>query len=327
MAAGDKSDFVIYHEQFFGGFSEALEQESNIFNAASASSIQLRPNRLKGDYEQESFLQNIGSLITRRDTASIAAATDLPKTQDEFIGVKVNRKIGPVAQTRDAFRKIARDPAEMSFLLGAQAGKAVSVEMANTAVACLGAALTSFYSGGMVYDGTAGTPTHNGLVNTMKLLGDAATGIAAWVMHSKSYYDLVGQAITDKVYEVAGMTIYTGSVPTLGKPVVVMDSANLVESGTPDQYRILGLVPGACIIDESEEQEIVTDTVTGLENLVTRIQGEYAYNIKIRGTKWDTTNGGENPNDAALALSTNWDDVMAAANAGKGGPGVMGRFD
>ncbi len=326
MAAGTKTDFVIYHEQFFGGYSEALEQESNVFNAASLGGIALRPNRLKGDYEQESFIQNIANLITRRDVASVAAATDLPMQQDEFIGVKVNRKIGPVANTRDSFRKIARDPREMSFLLGQQSGKAVAVEMANTATRVLKAGLTAMNAGGMVYDGTAGVPTHTGLVKTLAKIGDASNNVVAWVMHSKSYFDLVEQAITDKVYEVAGVTIYTGNVATLGRPAIVLDSAPLITTGTTNNYHILGLVRGACIIDESEERDIVTDVITGQENIIQRIQGEYAYNVKLRGMKWDVTNGGANPDDTALGTSTNWDDVTAAGNAGKAGPGVMGNF-
>lgn len=326
MAAGTQADFVIYQEQFFGGFSEALEQQSTIFNAAGANSIVLRPRRLKGDFEQESFIKNIANLISRRDTASVAAATDLKLEQDEFIGVKVNRKIGPVMQTRDSFRKLNRDPEIMSFLLGQQTGKAVAVEMANTAVRCLKAALTGFYAGNMVHDGTAGTPTHGSLVSTMAKMGDAAPEIAAWVFHSKSHFDLIGQAITDKVFEVAGMTIYTGTVPTLGRPAIVLDSPALVTAGTPDTYSVMGLVPGACVIDESEDQEIVNDTVTGYENLMERIQGEYAYNLRIKGCKWDVTNGGVNPSDTALGTSTNWDDVTAAVNAGKAGPGVLGNF-
>ena len=48
----------------------------------------------------------------------------------------------------------------------------------------------------------------------------------------------------------------------------------------------------------------------GRENIVTRLQGEYAYNVGCKGVKWDVTNGGVNPSDAAVGTSTNWDSVM-----------------
>jgi len=326
MAVGTKSNFVIYDEEFFGGFSEALEQNSDIFNDASQGAIQLRPNRLKGDFERESFVQNIANLITRRDVAATTDAADLAMAQDEFIGAKVNRKIGPVANTLDSWRKIGEDPQTMSFTLGQQVGKAASVDMANTAVRSLVAAITGLGAGAL-YDGTAGTPSHTGLVQTLKNMGDAEGNVVAWVMHSKSYFDLMQQAITDKVFEVAGVTIYSGTVATLGRPTIVIDSSPLIVTGTPDQYNILGLTENACTVDESEAQEIVSDTVTGKENLILRVQGEYAYNLKIKGMKWDVTNGGANPDDTALGTSTNWDSVMAAANGIKGGPGVRGLFD
>ena len=337
MAAGDVRDFVIYDEEFFGGFSEALEQNTNVFNVASQNSIQLRPNRLIGHYEKESFFQSVDGLVSRRDVESISAATDLKLEQDEFIGVKVNRKIGPVKNTIDSFRKIGEDAGTMSFMLGQQIGKAASVEMVNTAIACLAAGIKNLDAtagaggnGGAkvsVYDGTAGTPTHTTLVEMLALMGDAQGDVVAFAMHSKSYFDLMKQAIADALFEVAGVTVYTGTVATLGRPVIVTDSPSFITTGTPNEYGIMGLTPAACVIDESEGQEVVSDLITGEENLGIRIQGEYAYNAKLKGMKWDTTAGGTNPTDAALATVANWDDVTAVANGIKAGPGVLGRFD
>jgi len=328
--AGTAADFVIYHEEFFGGFSEALEQNADVFNAASNNCIQLRANRLMGEYEKESFIQNVNNLVTRRDTTSTAAAADLTMGQDEFVGVKVNRKIGPVANTLDSWRKIGEDAQTMSFALGQQIGAAAAVDMTNTAVAALAAAISNIGVGAAVYDGTAGTPTHTGLVDIMALMGDRQGDIACWVMHSKSYFDLMKDAINKSaeiIQQMAGVTVFSGTVASLGKPVVVTDTPSLVVSSTPDEYRILGLTEGAAIIDESEQQEILSDPVTGLENLVMRIQGEYAYNLKVKGCKWDTASGA-NPTDAAIATAANWVySLDSAVNGIKGGPGALGRFD
>jgi len=51
--------------------------------------------------------------------------------------------------------------------------------------------------------------------------------------------------------------------------------------------------------------------VGGLENLARIWQSEYAYNITIKGKKWDITNGALNPSDAALGTTTNWDTVAS----------------
>lgn len=318
MAIGKGSDFKIYQEEFFGGMSEVLEQNANGFNAASAGALRLVPRRLKGEYEKESFIKSISGLVSRRDVTSVSSATDLGMTQGEIVGVKINRKIGPVANTLDSFRKIARDPQEFSFLLGQQWGQAVAVDYINTAISAVEAALSGVAA--LNYDATGETIktlTHSHLVNGMAKMGDAANRITCWVMHSKNYFDLVNQSIADKVFEVAGATIYSGSVPTLGKPVLVTDSAALwdLNGSATDTYNVLGLVDGAVEIAESEDREIVSDLVTGLENLVLRIQGEYAFNLRVNGFAWDVTNGGANPTDTAIGTSTNWDQAYTDVKA------------
>lgn len=308
MAIGKASDFVIYQEQFYGGMYESVVQNTTLFNGASQNAIRMVAAELKGDYNKESFLKYISGIITRRDTTSVAGVTDLAMSMDEKIGVKVNRKVGPVAQTLDAWRKAGLSSEEMSFKLGQMIGEQKMLDYVNTQIKALSWALQG--QAGVVHDGSAGTITHTALVNALAKFGDKAGSILCWVMHSKVYFDLVKQAIADKVYEIAGVTIYAGTVATLGRPTVVIDAADLFDATpAPDVYWTLGLVSDAALLVESEEQEIVAQVVTGLENLVLRIQGEYAFNLNLKGFKWDTTNGGVNPADAAIGTSSNWDKV------------------
>src|SRR4051812_40191847 len=109
MSTGKASDFKIYQPQFFGGMTEVLMQNADVFNGVSRNAIRLVPQKMIGDYEKESFFKELTNLVSRRDTTSVSAATDQAMTQDEFVGVKLNRKIGPVAQTVDAWRKIGKD--------------------------------------------------------------------------------------------------------------------------------------------------------------------------------------------------------------------------
>lgn len=310
MAAGTGADFKIYDEQFFGGMVEVIEQNADAFNAASNGCIVLQPERLLGNFEKESFITTISNLITRRDVTSVAAAADLKASQAEKAGVKINRKIGPVAQTIDAFKKIGQavDQQTLSFMLGEQVGKAIMVDYINTAIVGGRAALNA--QAAVLHDYSAtGTITHGQMVVGMSKFGDAAGNLQCWVMHSKPYFDLIGQAITDKIFEVAGAVIYSGSVPTFGRPVVVIDAPALLTAGTPNKYDTLGLVREAIVVKESEDRSIINQVVTGLENLVVRMQGEYAFNLGVKGFTWDVTNGGANPADAAIGTGTNWDKV------------------
>jgi len=324
MPIGQAAGMQIYEEQFYAGFSEVLEENANIFNEQSAGAIRLVPRRLIGNYEQGSFFTNITDLVTRRDLTSVASATDQAAQMDELVSVKVARKIGPVANTLDSFRKIGRDQQELSFVLGQQIGQAVGINYVSAVVTSLVAAMGGQANARTFTAEATTTPTHTHLANMLAGMGDRSDRIVAWVMHSKSYWDLVGQAIADNVYEVAGVTIYTGNVASFGRPVIVTDNAALIDTvPATDEYKVLALVAGAAEVTESEEREIVGEMVTGLEQLVFRLQGEYSFNLGMRGYKWDMANGGANPLDAALGTASNWDFVMDDV---KSGPGVIGTF-
>lgn len=314
MTKGTEQDFKIYQEQFFGGVVEALQQNANGFNAASNNAMRLMPRMMRGYYEQESFIKEITTLIGRRDTTSVAAVSDAPMTQGEYVGVKINRRIGPVANTLDSFRKISVDPGEMSFLLGQQTGQAIALDYLNTALIAVETAIQGQTA--LNFDARSNsspyrkTLDHDNMVQGMAKFGDASNRIVCWVMHSKPFFDLMRNTLADALFNVANVTVYNGTVATFNRPVIVTDSAALRETTSSDtDYTVLGLVEDACVVEESEDREIVSDLVTGLANLVMRVQGEYAFNVKCKGMAWDMTSGGANPTDGALGTTTNWDKI------------------
>lgn len=313
MAIGLESNFVIYNSQFWGGVVETLQQNTEAFNAASQNAIRLVTRSILGDYERESFMKSTASLISHRNTAASTAVTDNAMNAGELIGVKVNRRLGPITQSRDSFRKIGISPEEFSFMLGQQSGPAIAIDYVNLAIGAVSAAIQNA-GAPLLYDATADalkTLNHTALVGGLSKFGDRAARVTCWVMHSKNYFDLMKQQISDKLFEVAGATVYAGTVATFGKPVVVVDSPNLfVVGSTVNVYQILGLVENAVEVAESEERDIISQPVTGLENLVDRIQGEYAFNLRVKGCAWNTATG-INPIDSALLTATNWISSVA----------------
>jgi len=312
MATGKQSDFVLYHEQFYGGQIEVMAQNTVGFNAASAGALTLVAKALKGEYEKESFLQYISNVITRRDLTSVADVADLAMTMEELISVKVNRKIGPVGQTLNSWRKIGKDSKEMSLKLGRLIAVEKLGDYLNTLIKCVEAALEGQTA--LNYDATGQTTktlTHTHLVSGLNLMGDRSSRIVCWVMHSKPWHDLMKQSIADKITNVADAVIYKGTPATLNRPTVVTDAPALTDANgsATDTYNILGLVRGAAGVVESEAEDIEFQVVTGKEQLIGRLQGEYAFNVGVKGFQWDVTNGAGNPTDATLATTTNWDKV------------------
>jgi hypothetical protein len=309
MAIGKGSNFKI-HDEFFQsgrveGVAQAIDGVSNLRGA-----IQIREANHAGNYKYEPFFALTSSLVTRRDLTSVSAATDLALTQNEEIGVKINRKFGPAAITLDAFKKISRDPEEASYILGLQHAQTKMQDMLNTGLVAVEAAIQGNTAMNYDYSGT-GTLNHTAINLALAKFSDRSGDIVAGVMRGKSYHDLVGASITDKITDVANVAIRDGGTFLLGRNVMVTDAAALFDANgsLTDTYNSLFLVPGGVRIEESEPETVAFELVTGLDQLVYRYQAEFSYSIYVKGFQWDVTNGGSNPTDATLGTTTNWDQV------------------
>lgn len=320
MAIGKASDFRIYNDQFFGGLVETAVQMTE---ALGSIGIRVNNRSIRGDFDYRSMMKKITGIISRRDTTSVSAATDLNPSMDENISVKINKKIGPIAQTLDAWRKAQLAFADASTnndggaafsrYLGSMIAKDVAIDQLDTALlaarVAIAQASTNLHT--IAANGTMTTPA---LISGLSKMGDSASRVRAWVMHSKVFFDLFQYQASSASSggELAAGVIQAATPLTLNRPVYVTDSPSLVVTGSPDLYRTIGLVEDAITIENSEEQEMAGALVTGLENLVYRLQGEYAYNLSMKGFKWDVANGGANPNSAAVGTASNWDQVATS---------------
>lgn len=315
MAIGKASDMIIHQEEFQSGVVEVSTQFLQVFNEGTRGAIRLVPAALKGDYAKGAFFKDVASLVTRRDTTSTASVTDLALTQDEVISVKLNRKVGPLAQTLDAMKKAGLSEAAASNAFGKIAGVQKLKDMVNAALRAGVAAIsatTAMKSDVSVTTGTKILVTPSALNTALAIMGDQAGDIVCWVSHSKPNFDVVGALLTGSVTGLADVAVIQGAIPGwLGRPVVVTDGAALTFTDTFVKYNTMGLVKDAIVVEESEQESYITEIISGAENLYRRFQSEHAFNISCKGYKWDVTNGGANPADSTLATATNWDKVAS----------------
>ena len=309
MANTFASDFKIYNPEFQAGMWEGITQFVNAFNAASRNGIRLVTEQQLGQYSKEAFLQDLSTLISRRDVTSASAATKLKMTQGEIASVKIQRKVGPVSIMMDALRKIGSDQQSISFILGQMTGQKKAQDMLNTGVLSAEAAIEG--QAALVYDATGQstkTLTTDHLVSGLAKMGDAAERVVAWVMHSKPYFDLTKNQISAGVMNVADRVIYGATPGTLNRPVVLSDIPALHDDNdsATDTYNVLGLVSNGVMITETEMSEIFSQINLGGENVELIIQGEHAYNVGVQGFTWNISGGGANPTDAALGTTSNW---------------------
>lgn len=306
MAIGTYSDFQIINEQYYSGQTEVLQQATDAFNGASNNAIRLINRDRLGNQSEEMFFEQIADLVTRRDIASTSDATDKNLSSDERISPKVNRKVGPVATTIDSLKKIGSTPETFSFLIGRQTAKAKLVDWLNTGI---NSAVGAIASGAGGLDNTGTKIEFTDLVSLLETFGDNSKDIGAFVMHSGAFFNLFRANLSDyKIDTVAGQQIMSGNVSTMNKPVIVTDCDDLKgdDGGTPANttYKTLALTQNAVVVEESENETVVTKTKTGKENLYLETQGEHAFNVTLRG--YSFTSGQTNPTDTNLGAKSNW---------------------
>lgn len=307
------SDLAVFTEWTRDTMVELLDQQIELFNAATRGGIVLRSGSMAGDYADRAFWARIDGLIRRRNAYGTAVVAEKELAQIIDTMVKVAAGTPPVRIDPGQFNWILQNPELGGTMYGRQLAEGQLADMLNTSLMALVAALSA--QAEVVVDNTAGTSTQVVFNSAQALFGDRYETLAVWVMHSKPLFDIYGAALANT----AGLFSF-GNVnvrqDAFGRPFVISDSPSLWEDDGVgvgiDLYRILGLTPNAVIVERNNDFEQNTETKNGFENIIRSIQSEWSYNLGMKGFAWDKTNGGKSPNDAALAVSTNWDRIATS---------------
>jgi hypothetical protein len=303
------SDLKVYSEYVYTSLTEVLRQQVDLFNAASEGTIILGQAAVQGDYSDSVFWANVAGLVRRRNaygtgTVSEKVMSDLVDTM-----VKIAAGTPPVRLDPGQFRWIQKNPQEAGAAMGQQIAVQVMADMLNTSLGAGFSALGQISN--VTYDNTGATAPADKLSfavlnNGQAKFGDQSAQIRAWVMHSKPMFDLYGNALTN-----AERLFLYGSVNVtrdpFGKLLIMTDAPNLVVSGSPNVYAVLGLVPGALRALQGNDFDANEQTINGSENIIRTYQAEWSWTLGVKGFSWDKTNGGKSPADAALFTATNWD--------------------
>lgn len=324
MAVTTVGDIKPRQELIRAGIVEATMQFIDVFNAGSNGAIQMIDQNLEGDFNRENFWQLPSDLIARRDPTADGTTTAVKVTEDDQVGVKLNRRIGPVDMLIDVFKKnntvAANQQDTASLIFGQEIGRRVVQEKLNTGLLGLRGALAG--SASVLHDATGGALDTEDIIDGVAKFGDAGGEIVAWVMHSIPFYQLVKhQGVTKSVDGLSSVVLAGGSPATMGKPVIVTDSSSLVVtsgsgSAATTTYYSYGLVRNGLRILTSEPMTVINNWVEGRDNIKLVWQGEYAYNVLPKGYAFSTAT--PNPNDAALANTSNWTFKMDSYKNGAG---------
>ena len=303
------SDLAVYSEYAYASMTEVLRQRIDLFNAAAGGTIQLRSAAHQGDFSDVAFFAKISGLVRRRNAYGSGAVSEKKLAHLVDTLVKVAAGTPPVRLDPGQFKWIQQNPEVAGAALGQQLALDTMADMLNIGLGVTYAALSQVAN--VKYDASSNTSpddtlSFGNLNNGQAKFGDQASSISAWVMHSKPMFDLYGKNLANaqQLFNYGNINVVRDP---FGKLLVMTDSQNLVITGSPNKYAILGLVPGAVIIDQNGDFTANEEVKNGDENIIRTYQAEWSYNVGVRGFAWDKTNGGKSPNDAALLTSTNWD--------------------
>jgi hypothetical protein len=301
------TDMQVFNQYFMPATIETLAQMVDKFNAASAGSIVLSTEGFDGDFIQESFFKAIHSAQRRVDRyASITTQSPTDLTQDVNVGVKVAGGFGPIRYEPAQMTWLRKPTAEGIEVASRNFAEALLRDQLNTAIASLVAAISNQATA--TNDITAGTNavvTYAAINNGHALFGDRSNDIVANVMTGSMYHKLVSQNLTNstRLFQSAGVTV----VDILNKAVVVTDAPALSTTGSPGTDVVLGLTPNAAIVHDAGDVVSNIETVNGNTRIVTTMQVDYSFGLRLKGYKWDIANGGKSPTDSELATGSNWD--------------------
>lgn len=288
--------------------TEMFAQQVELFNAATRGAITLGTKPNAGDYASMTKYQKLSGLVAERDIDSSASVSALDLVRILEGSVKVARRLGPVNLEPSNFDWILRSPDEPAAVASEQAAKDKLADMLNTAISAFVAATLNV--GTTLYSdmGSSTTLTLSGLADGAQLLGDAAKNIACWIMHSKSWTELykANLAGTNMLFNYGNVAI---AADPLGRPIVITDSTDLVNSS---DYYSLGIVNGGIVVEDNSDLRVITVEAGMTQNITAYWQGQYSYNLGLKGYKWDESHGGNSPSDAAIAVGTNWDKTATS---------------
>tara|TARA_R110000744_G_scaffold14616_4_gene41445 strand:- start:2531 stop:3490 length:960 start_codon:yes stop_codon:yes gene_type:complete len=284
--------------------TEVVDQQTSLWNGATRNALTLvSAADNAGDYAEKSSYALMAGLYGNRDPSSVAALASTPLATLKEAAVKVGMGSLPMEYTGSAFDWTKRDPQEAGIAFGEQVGAAKFQYMLNSALAAIVGAITNV-GATAVFDGTAATANLGALNSGARKFGDRATSLVTWIMHSKSLHDIYGDSLTNtgRLFEFETIQVVQDG---FGRMLIMTDSPALFfdNVGTDNYYQV-GLTAGGVMMEDNGDSRVYTETKTEFDNAKQLMKEEASFNLGLKGYTWNTAV--VQPDDAALALGTNW---------------------
>lgn len=279
---------TIFQQKLAGTTSQLIAENLNVFNAASGGALVLGNGQVVGDTVEELNWGLIAGLVNDREAYAPAGTSAQLKVMARLLSNSINldAKVGPFVVTSGMLDKINRSVDEATAEFASQASQAIIQRYINTAVGALAAAIGTAGAADAVFTqaanvGKAGAfvPTLSDFARAAGLFGDAVNMLRTWFLTGAQWSNLIAEQVIPNA-----ATLFTiGNINVmgdgLGRRFVVSDVATLTQLNA-----ILGLTPSAATITTTG-LTLAAGQVLGDENIANVVQGEFSYNVALKGYK------------------------------------------
>ena len=207
MSTTVNTDLVIYDDLAQTAFLERRQDNLEVFNASSNGAILLDNELIEGDFRKRAFYK-VGGSIESRNVNSVDKVTGKKIGAGEAVSVKAPWKYGPYETTEEAFKRRGRSVDEFSEVIGVDVADATLEGYVKYGLKALTAAIGA--NADMVVTADIETDGKKTLTRGLRKYGDKFNRVVLFVMHSATYFDIVDEAIANKIYEEAGVVVYGG---------------------------------------------------------------------------------------------------------------------
>lgn len=303
--------------------TQLLAENLSVWNEASGNTLVMGSGVQLNDLVETLSWGLIDGLVSERNAFAAPGTPADQKVMAQMLAnsVRLDGKVGPLVITSGMLAKLNQNIGNIAAVVSAQAAQGMIASFVKTAAKATQAAIKSGAYAGVVTVQPANVatgkipvgakfPTLIDLEVATVPFGDAMGNLRAWIMSGAQYTYFRAYDVLTNPTELFKIDTVRVMQDSSGRRFIVTDAAQ-----TGDD--ILGLSQGAVVLNAGA-LTMASGTVLGEENLKNVLQGEFTYDLavkgyKLKGSATTPVAGARSFKISDVTTSANWEKI---ANAG-----------
>lgn len=295
----------VFEKTIYGSATDILKENVAVFNQNSNGAIRLSNMSIVGDFAQQLDLMLGESIIKSRNPYANTELTAKEFTRVKDNVVKLAFGTHPVTWTNAEFNWVKQNPELAGVKIGRKLANDVMQTMAEFAIGSVATALASNTAVKTVVENA--TPlSHNHFVQALAPMGDQFNTIALYVIHSKTYFQLLETTFknAERLWDFGNYAVMRTAI---GQHFLITDNKGLLNAST--SVYSLGLKPNSVVVGTEADFDQHTEKHGGKENLYYTYQAEWTSGLKIANRRYKTADGMNGLTYANVTTASNWEKI------------------